>query len=60
MKKICKHYTGIACIDGNCPKANEAEYRERCMPITKNCNECPYYKGCEDCVFFETEICNKN
>ena len=50
MKK-CKNYVGIACINGSCPIANKEEYEERDYEIIKNCNECIFYKGCEDCYF---------
>lgn len=59
MRKICVTYTGIACVDGSCPKANAAEYAERCMDIVRNCIECPYYRGCEDCAFYGTELCER-
>lgn len=55
--KRCKDYVGIACVDGSCPKANAEEYEERCMDVVKNCNDCFYYKGCEDCALSETEYC---
>ncbi len=57
--KVCKGYVGVSCIDGTCPRANAEEYFERDMDVVKNCNECHYYKGCEDCYFFSehTEYC---
>lgn len=45
--KFCKDYIGSACIDGTCPIAREGEDGRR--PAIK-CNECWYYKGCEDCA----------
>lgn len=57
--KICKDYVGLSCVDGSCPKANREEYEERGIPITRNCRECCYYKGCEDCTLFDTEYCHK-
>lgn len=48
--KICKGYLGLACVDGSCPIANAEEYVERCMDVIKKCDDCPFYKGCEDCA----------
>lgn len=56
--KRCKDYVGVVCVDGSCPKANAEEYAERCMDVVKNCNDCHYYKGCEDCALADTEYCN--
>ena len=55
--KICQGYVGLACVDGSCPKANAEEYEERCMDVVKNCNDCHYYKGCDDCALFNTAHC---
>lgn len=55
--KRCKKYVGMACIDGACPKANSEEYAERCMDVISNCDDCFYYKECEDCLFVDTEYC---
>ena len=49
--KRCKDYCGLACVDGTCPMANREEYAERGYDVVHNCNECHYYKGCEDCCF---------
>lgn len=58
--KVCKDYCGVACIDGTCPVANMDEYAERGYDIVHNCNECFYYKGCEDCYFSaQPELCLK-
>lgn len=54
---ICGSYCGVACIDGSCPKANWEEYMERDMPVVRSCNDCHYYKGCEDCAFLGTFYC---
>lgn len=56
----CKGYVGLSCVDGTCPKANAEEYVKRCMDVIKNCDECFYYKGCEDCALFDTEYCIKD
>lgn len=55
----CKDYVGLACVDGSCPIANAEEYAERCMDVVKDCSECFYYKGCEDCALANTEYCHK-
>ena len=56
--KRCKGYCGVACVDGSCPMANREEYEERGYDIVKNCNDCHYYKGCEDCYFDGTDMCS--
>lgn len=55
--KRCRDYVGVACVDGSCPKANAEEYEESGMDVISNCNDCFYYKGCEDCAFLDTEYC---
>lgn len=57
--KRCKGYCGVTCVDGSCPIANREEYEERGYDVVKNCKDCPYYKGCEDCYFNGTEMCEK-
>lgn len=59
-RKICKGYCGVTCVDGGCPMANREEYEERGYDIVKTCNDCPYYKGCEDCYFEGSAVCVKN
>ena len=59
MSKICNQYVGVACVDGNCPKAHEEEHQERGMDVIRGCDECIFYKGCEDCAFYETQYCIK-
>lgn len=54
---VCPNYCGIACVDGSCPKANYEEYLERGYDVVRNCEECIYYKGCEDCCFNNTNEC---
>lgn len=56
-KQRCKSYVGVACVDGTCPVALQEEYEERCVPTIKNCRDCFYYKGCEDCALKDTEYC---
>ena len=58
--KRCKGYCGVSCIDGFCPVARQDEYAERDYDIVHNCNECHYYRGCEDCYFNDKpEYCSK-
>ena len=57
---ICGGYCGVACVNGSCPKALAEEYAERCMDVIKECDECPDYRGCEDCAFKDTDECIKN
>ena len=59
-QKICHEYLGVACIDGTCPIANRQEYEERCIPTIRNCKECFYYEGCEDCYNKGTDYCPKD
>ncbi len=49
--KRCKGYCGVTCIDGTCPKALQDEYAERGYDVVKSCNDCHYYRGCDDCYF---------
>lgn len=53
MRKQCKEYCGVSCVNGNCPIALREEYEERCYPVVEYCGECHYYKGCEDCCIPE-------
>lgn len=57
--KRCRGYVGVACVDGTCPRANADEYGERCMDAVSNCDDCFYYKGCEDCALSNTGYCPK-
>lgn len=57
--KRCKGYVGLACVDGSCPIANMEEYEERCMDVITKCDNCFYYKGCNDCALLGTEYCIK-
>ena len=59
MEKRCRNYVGVACIDGTCSKANAEEYEERCIPVIKNCRDCYFYRGCDDCALFGTEYCDR-
>jgi hypothetical protein len=59
MNKICEAYCGVTCVDGGCPIANRDEYAERGYYVVKSCDECPYYRGCEDCAFEGMDFCPK-
>lgn len=52
----CVNYCGITCVNGYCPTALASEYPEygyeRCT-----CDECGFYKGCQDCAFSNTPMC---
>lgn len=54
-RRICPNYVGVTCIDGSCPRANIEKYIEYDIPYPKNCKECGYYYGCEDCYFYDNE-----
>lgn len=53
----CKEYVGINCVDGTCPIALSDLYEEYCMDVVKSCKDCWYYKGCEDCLLYDTPEC---
>lgn len=55
--RICYGYVGLTCVDGSCPIANMEKYEDCCMPVIKKCEDCSFYKGCEDCAVFDTEYC---
>ncbi len=48
---MCNNYCGITCVNGYCPKIEDNKY---------TCEECIYNKQCDDCCFYDTEICNKD
>ena len=48
--KVCSGYCGVACVDGTCPQIENKRYR---------CEDCWLYKGCEDCCFDGTNMCEK-
>lgn len=57
--KICGNYFGVACVDGRCPIALADEYAEYGMDVIRECKDCSFYKGCEDCALCGTEYCEK-
>lgn len=59
MKKRCKSYVGVSCIDGSCPRAIAEEYEEMSIPEV-TCGDCYCYKGCEDCGLYGTEYCERD
>lgn len=58
-EKRCEGYVGVTCVDGGCPMANRDEYAERGYDVVHSCDECIYYKDCEDCALEGTEHCVK-
>ena len=56
MKKHCKNYVGVSCVDGSCPRTIAEEHEEMAIPKV-TCEDCYYYKGCEDCALNGTEYC---
>lgn len=57
MSERCKNYVGVTCVNGTCPVALRDEYAEYGIPTIDDCDECFYYKGCEDCALSGTEYC---
>lgn len=57
--KRCKGYVGVVCVNGSCPIANIEEYEERGYDVVRNCKDCHYYRGCEDCALENTPYCVK-
>lgn len=55
--KICDGYCGVACVDRSCPIANADTYAEYGMDVIRRCEDCCYYRGCEDCIFEGTDLC---
>ncbi len=64
-KEYCRGYCGVTCVNGYCPNALSNYDNSRdddlysCYHLDKpvRCDECGYYKGCEDCFFNGTEMC---
>ena len=57
----CEAYCGVACVDGSCPLASRLDYYDRGYDTINDCDECHYYKGCEDCCFDgDIDYCPKN
>lgn len=59
MSKTCKEYTCITCINGTCPVAVAEEHEYYDVPTIKNCDECFFNNGCEDC-FWNPQSINFN
>ena len=56
----CVNYCGVTCVNGSCPNALADEYPEYGYEHC-TCEECGYYKGCEDCCFADKpEYCDKS
>lgn len=52
----CPNYTGVTCVNGNCPNALANEFPEYGYKHL-TCEECGYYKGCDDCCFSDSGQC---
>lgn len=52
----CMNYVGVTWVNGSCPKALADEYPEYGYQHC-NCTECGYYKGCNDCALYLTDMC---
>lgn len=57
--KRCPNYVGVTCVNGCCPIALAEEYEERGMDAVSKCDDCFYYRGCDDCALDGTEYCPK-
>lgn len=68
--KRCSSFCASECVDGRCPNAifdaYEDKYGDPFLAFDAGydyvkCNKCGYntYK-CEDCIFIDTEMCEKN
>ncbi|RRK32133.1 hypothetical protein EBB54_12725 [Schaedlerella arabinosiphila] len=57
MKKGCRDYVGVACVDGTCPKTVKEECEEYSRSAMR-CSQCFLNKGCEDCALADTEYCS--
>lgn len=54
----CKDYVSVFCRNGCCPLAILKEYEDlRGTDTIKNCGECNYYGGCNDCSLSGTKRC---
>jgi hypothetical protein len=58
-EKRCKGYCGVACVDGRCPIALYYEDFTLFEKKPPSCEDCFYYKGCEDCCFDGTDMCER-
>ncbi len=56
MCERCKNYVGVTCVNGTCPNALAEEYPEYGYEKV-SCEECGFYKGCNDCIFFDGLSC---
>ena len=59
MDFYCSSYCGAACVDGSCPIALREEYEDRGIDVPLSCGQCWLYRGCEDCAFDGTDMCDK-
>lgn len=57
-ERRCPGYVGVTCVNGSCPNALADEYPEYGYEHC-TCDECGYYKGCEDCALKGTSHCER-
>ena len=53
----CINYVGVTCVNGNCPNALADDYPEYGYEHV-TCEECGHFKGCTDCAFYGTHLCD--
>lgn len=54
----CNGYCGVTCVHGQC----STTLNNKCNDLYggyPSCNDCIYYKGCDDCYFKDTDMCVK-
>lgn len=51
--KYCPNYIGVACVNGSCPISLQDEYQERGCDIIRECEDCSFFNGCDDCISFQ-------
>lgn len=51
--KNCENYCGTACRNGCCPWVSGTKSQR--MKIL--CENCPYNRGCEDCIYLSNDFC---
>ena len=56
---FCSAYVGVACVDGSYPIANADLYEQFDMDVVRKCVDCPYYRGCDDCALYDTDLCER-
>ena len=54
----CIRFYGSVCFTDSCPNMIADKYPQYGFPNI-NCSDCEYNKGCEECQFYNYEICLK-